>query len=74
MENTKLECCMMECRVCGGPFELLKEQRYTARGLFGLFYYDAIDCPFCGCQNIIQNRHARCEETQEDATNDQEGV
>lgn len=74
MENAKIECIKMECRVCGGSFKLLKEQRYTARGVLGLFYYDAVDCPFCGCQNIIQNRKASCEETEGDATNDQEGV
>lgn len=55
------------CKVCGRNFPLIYEKRYTARDneksgvamtLAGSesVLYDAIDCPHCGCQNILQTR------------------
>ena len=60
-----------KCNVCGRDFELLKSLHYISRngevvlsGLSALAgskedestIYDSFDCPFCGCQNIIQER------------------
>lgn len=58
---------MYTCCVCGRDFPLVWEERYVARnetptGLAALAgnseptLYDAIDCPYCGCQNILQVR------------------
>lgn len=50
------------CRYCGTKFPAIKERRYTASENTGLsaiannFYYDAFDCPQCGCQNKIGRR------------------
>lgn len=59
---------MMTCKICGRDFPLISEERYTARdekkmGLTPMItgenepkLFDAIDCPHCGCQNVIQER------------------
>ena len=64
MENIKG---MKTCSVCRRDFPLLIEEHYVARGnepggiskaLSGdeTPLYDAIDCPYCGCQNTLQPR------------------
>lgn len=58
---------MTTCKICGRDFPLIAERRYTARDnaksgiaitLAGTeeTLYDAIDCPHCGCQNVLQER------------------
>lgn len=59
---------MYTCDVCGRDFPLLAEEVYMARdaersgitvaivGDMESKLYDAIDCPHCGCQNILQER------------------
>ena len=61
---------MYKCKICGKDFELNKEGHYIARdtekqtGAFAALVshddesklYDTFDCPFCGCQNVIQER------------------
>lgn len=72
----------MKCKVCGKEFDLLKERRYTVKSnsvFVGTQYYDAFDCPFCGCQNIAKEREMKAhievyEETEDDEKDDQEGV
>lgn len=70
MENKKSIPGMRTCCVCGRDFPLLIENRYTARGnektgiaaLTGGVeedLFDAMDCPHCGCQNILQTRKRR---------------
>lgn len=52
---------MRKCNICGKRFRLLKENRYeVSRSPVGLncltqgtTYYNAFDCPHCGCQNIV---------------------
>lgn len=67
MENNKKIPGMKTCSVCGRDFPLLAENRYTARnntlsGLAALTggseegLFDAVDCPHCGCQNILNQR------------------
>ncbi len=52
---------MKKCSICGRRFKLLAENRYEVvirpAGLNclteGTTYYNAFDCPHCGCQNIV---------------------
>lgn len=52
---------MQKCKVCGRRFQLLKKNRYEVKKApvgfncltEGTVYYNAFDCPFCGCQNIV---------------------
>lgn len=72
MENKKSIPGMKTCCVCGRDFPLLVENRYTARDpeksdtLASLVsptevdLFDAMDCPHCGCQNILQTRKREC--------------
>ena len=55
------------CKVCGNKFTLDTNLHYIARdnvktgmtafvgGSEGALY-DAFDCPYCGCQNVMQER------------------
>ena len=59
---------MRACQVCGRDFPLIAEEAYVARdversgiaavvtGEVEAAWYDAIDCPHCGCQNVLQER------------------
>lgn len=71
MGNTKHTCC-----VCGKEFEMSKDIRYTAidGGLFNWTRYDAMDCPYCGCQNVLQERRQREDVEEREVQDDQEGV
>ena len=52
---------MRKCNTCGRRFRLLAKNRYeimrVPAGLNRLteetMYYNAFDCPYCGCQNIV---------------------
>lgn len=52
---------MRKCNVCGKRFRLLAKNRYEVIKMpIGLqcltqrtAYYNAFDCPHCGCQNIV---------------------
>lgn len=52
---------MRKCIVCGKRFRLLAKNRYeVVKNPVGLeilvqepVYYNAFDCPKCGCQNIV---------------------
>ena len=50
----------LTCKVCGEEFRPHKDYRYTVVKHQGLFipslYFDAIDCPRCGCQTILGDR------------------
>lgn len=62
----------MKCKVCGKDFELKLDNHYITRdeeiercGIAGIVgnntdkeskLYDAFDCPYCGCQNVVQER------------------
>lgn len=65
------------CGVCGKAFNLIVERHYIARdtGKTGISefvshqeakYYDAFDCPFCGCQVIVQERKREVMDFSED--------
>lgn len=59
---------MTTCKVCGRDFPLLGEDHYIARdpektgvvpvisGKDESIWFDAFDCPHCGCQNVMQSR------------------
>ena len=49
----------LKCVLCGNRFEIEIDKKYVVKiqeGLMNMAYYDAIDCPICGCQNIIWKR------------------
>ena len=59
---------MTTCKVCGRDFPLMAEEHYVARnvekkGIIPVIsgndesvWFDAFDCPHCGCQNVMQSR------------------
>ena len=62
---------MATCKICGRDFPLLNEEHYVAvdaskTGTAEVIshtepiFYDAIDCPHCGCQNVLQERKRLC--------------
>lgn len=64
------------CDVCGADFPLRREDHYIVRdeGTIGLasvvggpevVLYDAFDCPYCGCQNVMQERKRQYKSTKE---------
>lgn len=52
---------MRKCSVCGRRFRLIAKNRYevvkSPAGfnclVQGTVYYNAFNCPHCGCQNIV---------------------
>lgn len=48
-----------KCKICEKEFELKKENKYIANTMNFLInkscYSEAFDCPFCGCQNIVNS-------------------
>lgn len=64
------------CKVCKKQFELKKENKYIAtenKGLSsittGIRNYECFDCPYCGCQNIVNIREGAYENDRRDKEN-----
>lgn len=65
---------MRKCNVCGRRFKLLAKNRYEiVKRPVGLnclteetTYFAAFDCPYCGCQNIVQMFDKVTKDTGED--------
>ena len=58
-ENLKNKKPKRKCVVCGNNFEIVIDKKYIIKmreGLVDVAYFDAMDCPKCGCQNIIWKR------------------
>lgn len=61
------------CKVCGNRFEVDKDSVYLVTERLGLSgalsqapkLYEAIDCPRCGCQKLLNIRMARLNGEQE---------
>lgn len=53
----------MNCKVCNHPLNISKENVYVAKVTNQFFTmlknYNAVDCPYCGCQNLLQERFER---------------
>ena len=52
-----------KCNVCNNGFYVLKNKLYSVqenKGITGVIsgadVFDAMDCPVCGCQNVIWKR------------------
>ena len=48
-----------KCSYCGNEFEIEINKKYIVKSqdsLISCSYFDAMDCPICGCQNIIWKR------------------
>lgn len=74
---------MRKCNACGRRFRLLAKNRYevvkSPVGLEclakGTVYFNAFDCPRCGCQNIvgvIEKKKVRDIEEQPQESEDEE--
>ena len=58
-ENLKNKKAKLKCVLCSNRFEIEIDKKYVVKiqeELINTAYYDAIDCPICGCQNIIWKR------------------
>lgn len=60
MENT-MELKITRCKVCNHPLNMSKDNVYVAKVTNPLFgstgNYNVTDCPYCGCQNMLQRRY-----------------
>lgn len=62
----------MKCKICGKRFKLIKENRYLAEEKIGALEclkkasktFEAFDCPYCGCQNIVNIREGEVIESE----------
>lgn len=58
------------CKVCGKIFAMSKGTHYVAVSKYNLLsmptYYDAFDCPWCGCQNIVGERYTCLSSSEEE--------
>lgn len=48
-----------KCSFCGIEFEIEINKKYIVKSqesLLNISFFDAMDCPNCGCQNIIWKR------------------
>lgn len=62
----------MECKVCSKDFELKSENKYLVgeKNLFKpLDIFEAFDCPYCGCQNIVNVYIVRLEDDEKSENN-----
>ena len=50
----------MNCKICEREISLTKEMRYDAKVVSDTTnIHDAFDCPYCGCQNLLNVRYPR---------------
>lgn len=72
---------MVKCKICGKYFRLLAKNRYevyevieTPIGLNcfiqGVEYYNAFDCPHCGCQNVYGSKIKEKKKNESERVND----
>ena len=51
------------CKVCNHPLNISKDNVYVAKAENVFFHthenYSATDCPYCGCQNLLQKRYEK---------------
>ena len=60
---------MIQCKVCNKEIALIKENTYIAQDKVsfaavlngGATRYNAVDCPHCGCQNILNEIKPRAD-------------
>ena len=54
---------ILRCKVCNHPLNISKDNVYVVKVtnmLFGVSEnQDATDCPYCGCQNLLQKRYEK---------------
>ena len=64
---------MKRCKVCHRFFKLKAENKYLVTSEPAIFkslvekatVYEAFDCPWCGCQNVVNVREAKMDEVEE---------
>lgn len=68
-ENKKT---IKKCSYCGIEFEIEISKKYIVKSqdsLISYSYFDAMDCPKCGCQNIIWKRMEKVNKNTEETKN-----
>lgn len=66
-----------KCPICGFKFVVKKQDKYLVTKNLSISEsftksadkYDAIDCPFCGCQILLSIRESRITEDRKDDEN-----
>lgn len=60
---------MMVCGICGMPLNLTKEKYIIEKAVpfqtENIKEYDAVDCDYCGCQNVLNIRYPKIREVKE---------
>ena len=53
----------LRCKVCKNKFKPKRQRRYVVKEVVSVlmlapatFHRECHDCPFCGCQNVLNNR------------------
>lgn len=68
----------MHCEVCNHTLDIRKENVYTTRTMATIFgpkeEWDATDCPYCGCQNLLKIRYAQANQRKKTENETQENV
>ena len=71
MKKVKTKNGMLHCKICGTRFPAIAKNHYIVIAKSGISaivcndYYDAFDCPFCGCQIRVGLRMTRSEVTKD---------
>ena len=55
----------IKCVVCHETFTPAKSRKYEVRvnsGFMGNRIFEAFDCPYCGCQHVVNERYPRVDE------------
>jgi len=55
-----------KCDICGNGINLKKKNIYSVyKSIFPqpVLIYDAINCPFCGCQTLLKVRYQKVEKS-----------
>lgn len=59
----------VECCVCGAQLNLKKEKYIIEKAVpfqdENIKEYDAVDCDYCGCQNVLNIRYPKISEVKE---------
>lgn len=72
----------MKCKVCGKRFRPLSKNKYIVTEKIGAFegltkapkMFECFDCTRCGCQNIVNIREGKLEDTKAGDDDESKGI